>query len=85
MAGRHRATSRDRDAAGDYPIGIPNGGPTTRGRRERLVGPGARISDDTSVTVDMESMPTHPDVARSAPRPDALVEHGRVGDGTELE
>ncbi len=85
MAGRHVADSRGRDDAASYPAGIPNGGDSGHGRREQLVNPGARISDDTSVTVDMESMPTHPDTTPSPSNPDALVEHGRVGDGTELE
>ena len=85
MAGRHLAGSRARSEALDYPTGIPNGGASGHGRRDRLANPGASISDDTSVTVDMESMGARPDAAPSATRPDALVEHGRVGDGTELE
>jgi hypothetical protein len=86
MAGRHLATSRDRDAAAEYPSGIPNGGSTTHGRRrDGMIEEVNRISDDTSVTVDMEAMPTHPDVEPSEPRPDALVEHNRVSDGHELE
>jgi hypothetical protein len=52
---------------------------------EHLVDPGARISDDTSVTVDMEAMPTPPEAAPSPARPEELTEHGRVGDGHEME
>lgn len=75
----------DRDEAADYPVGLPNGGDSSPGRRERLVGPGARISPGTTVTTDMEAMPTRPHVAPSAPNPDALVERPQVGDGHELE
>lgn len=85
MAGRHLATGRDRNGAIEYPVGIPNGGSTGHGRREHIVDPGARISDDTNVTVDMETMHTHPHVEPSPPRPEELVRHGLVGDGTELE
>jgi hypothetical protein len=85
MAGRHLANAQHRDDAADYPVGLPNGGSSSPGRRERLADPGARISDGTSVTVDMEAMPTHPDVAPSAADRDALVRHGAVGDGHEME
>ena len=85
MAGRHLETAHDRDDAADYPVGLPNGGDSSPRRRDRLVDPGARISADTSVTVDMEAMPTHPDVTPSEPNPDALVEGGAVGDGHEME
>ncbi len=85
MTGRHLASAHDRSAAADYPVGLPNGGDASPGRRERLVSPGAEISDDTSVTVDMEAMPEHPEVSPSPANPDALVERGRVGDGHELE
>jgi hypothetical protein len=85
MAGRHVASAHEREDPGEYPAGIPNGGSTGHGRREHLVGPGSRISDDTSVTVDMEAMHSHPDVQPSPARPDELVRQGQVGDGTELE
>lgn len=85
MAGRHLAPRRGGGDATEYPAGIPNGGSTGHGRREHLVDPGAVISDDTSVTVDMEAMHTHPHVEPSPARPDQLVRHGLVGDGTELE
>lgn len=85
MAGRHLAPSGGRGEAADYPAGIPNGGDSGDRRHEHLVDPGARISDGTAVTVDMEAMPTHPEVAASEADPEALVERGRVGDGHELE
>jgi len=85
MAGRHLETAHHRDDAADYPVGLPNGGDSSPGRRERLADPGNRISDDTSVTVDMEAMATRPHVAPSTPNPDALVERGAVGDGHEME
>jgi hypothetical protein len=52
---------------------------------DRLVSPGARISDGTNVTVDMEAGTDRPDAAASPARPDELVERGRVGDGHEME
>mgnify|MGYP005819363537 CR=1 FL=1 len=85
MVGRHLAGPRSRTSAADYPAGIPNGGDSGHGRRERLAGPGARISDDTTVTVDMEGALVRPEVEPSPAHPEALVENGRVGDGTELE
>ena len=81
MAGRHLIDPAGRDDATADDSGIPNGGEDG----ERLVDPGAVISDGTSVTVDMEAMPHKPDVTPSPPRPDALIEHGLVGDGTEME
>ncbi|MGN6325475.1 hypothetical protein [Pseudolysinimonas sp.] len=83
MAGRHLSHAGDDDV--EYPVGLPNGGDSAPGRRERLIDPGARISEGTSVTVDMEAMPTRPHAAPSDSNPDALVEGGKVGDGHELE
>lgn len=46
----------------------------------------AVISADTHVTVDFDVLPPGtPDAPPSPARPDALVEHGLVGDGTEME
>lgn len=81
MAGRHEADPPDRGTATDR---IPDDDPASA-HRDRLVDPGAVISDGTSVTVDLEAMPDKPDAVPSPARPDALVEHGLVGDGTELE
>jgi hypothetical protein len=72
MAGRHLATPDDSF------VPDPRHG-------EHLVDPGARISDGTSVTVDLEAMPQHPEAAPSPARPDELVDRGQVGDGHEME
>ena len=46
----------------------------------------AVISPDTHVGVDLDEVaPGTPDAAPSPANPDALVEHGLVGDGHELE
>lgn len=45
----------------------------------------AIISPDTHVGVDVEVAPGTPDAAPSPADPDALVQHGLVGDGHELE
>ena len=46
----------------------------------------AVISPDTHVGVDLgEVAPGTPDAAPSPANPDALVEHGLVGDGHEME
>jgi hypothetical protein len=45
----------------------------------------AAISPDTHVGVDVETPAGTPDAAASPANPDALVEHGLVGDGHELE
>ncbi len=83
MTGRHVLGKDARreteiDPMDSYPAQLLDGG-------DALVSPGAEISDDTHVGVDMETLPHHPEVRRSASNPDALVEHGVVGDGTELE
>lgn len=48
-----------------------------------LVGTGASISPDTHV--GSNEPVEHPDVEPSEPRPEALVEGNRVGDGRDLE
>lgn len=78
MAGRHLSTPDDpafREEEHDDAVGSG----------EHLVSPGAIISDDTSITVDLEAMEEHPEVEPSPARPDRLVQGGAVGDGTELE
>ena len=45
----------------------------------------AVISPDTHVGVDVEKPAGTPDAAASPSNPDALVEHGLVGDGHEME
>jgi hypothetical protein len=51
-----------------------------------LLEPQAEISPDTHIGVDLDAPPSStPRVAPSPAHPDALVEHGRVGDGHEME
>ena len=52
-----------------------------------LVSPGAHISDDTHVGTDFDRIPAElrHGVHASPANPDALVERGLVGDGTEME
>ncbi len=45
----------------------------------------AVISPDTHVGVDLDKPAGTPDAAASPANPDALVEHGLVGDGHEME
>jgi hypothetical protein len=48
--------------------------------------PQAVISGDTHVGTDFDEVaPGTPDAAASPANPNALIEHGLVGDGTELE
>ena len=48
--------------------------------------PQAVISPDTHVGVDLDEVaPGTPDAAPSPANPDALIEHGVVGDGHEME
>jgi len=56
------------------------------GAESELLEPQAVISPDTHVGVELDApvTGTHPPAASPA-NPDALVEHGRVGDGHEME
>lgn len=65
----------------DYPIELPHGGSTD----DDLVSPGAVISTDTHVGVEQEQLPSRREVRRSPADPDALIQHGVVGDGHEME
>ena len=52
----------------------------------RPLEPQAVISADTHVGVDLDEIaPGTPDAAASPANPDALIEHGLVGDGHEME
>ncbi|HXR44483.1 MAG TPA: hypothetical protein VN759_06730 [Pseudolysinimonas sp.] len=90
MTGRHvlgkEARSSSKSASGetameDYPIELPHGGSTD----DDLVSPGAVISTDTHVGVEQEQLPSRREVRRSPADPDALIQHGVVGDGHEME
>lgn len=53
---------------------------------DQLLAPQAVISPDTHVGVDLGAPPAGAqDAAASPAHPDALIEHGLVGDGHEME
>ena len=88
MTGRHVLGKEARNSkpaaieTDDYPIELPHGGSADD---DDLVNPGAIISPDTHVGVEQEQLPSRREVHRSPADPDALIQHGLVGDGHELE